>query len=118
MTVTWLEHSHFCGVSEREVARYCKYPLAPSTSLDSPSFSHITYWRGPIWINTNWILYQGLRTYKYDEKAEKLRKAMLDLIRDNGFYEYFDPHDGSGYGSKDFSWTASLAIDLLHKCDI
>ncbi|KON28551.1 hypothetical protein AC481_01330 [miscellaneous Crenarchaeota group archaeon SMTZ-80] len=118
MAVTWLEHSHFCGVSEREVARYCKYPLAPSTSLDSPSFSHITYWRGPIWINTNWILYQGLRTYKYDGKAEKLRKVMLDLIRDNGFYEYFDPHDGSGHGSKDFSWTASLAIDLLHKCDI
>jgi hypothetical protein len=43
---------------------------------------------------------------------------MLDLIRDNGFYEYFDPYDGSGHGSKDFSWTTSLAIDLLHKCDI
>ncbi len=128
MTVKWLDHSHFCLGGENNKnfqskdkhisGPVCKYPVIPSTSLDSPYFAHITYWRGPIWINTNWILYQGLRTYKYDEKAQNLRKAMLDLISDNGFYEYFDPHNGAGHGSNEFSWTASLTIDLLHKCDI
>ena len=109
-TVKWMEHSRFCAKGT------CKYPVIPSTSLDSPYFAHVTYWRGPIWINTNWMLYQGLRTYKFEEQAERLRKAMLDLVKENGFYEYFDPHNGAGYGSKDFSWTASLAIDLLYKC--
>jgi len=91
--------------------------LIPSTSLDSPHFAHITYWRGPIWINTNWMLYQGLLKYNYKENADRLREAILKLVMENGFYEYFDPHDGSGHGSKNFSWTASLIIDLLHKCD-
>ncbi|MCW4032607.1 MAG: trehalase family glycosidase [Candidatus Bathyarchaeota archaeon] len=114
-TVEWLEHSHFCGNISGE--RFCKYPVIPSTSLDSPHFAHITYWRGPIWINANWMLYQGLRKYNYKEKADRLREAILKLVMENGFYEYFDPHDGSGHGSKNFSWTASLIIDLLHKCD-
>ncbi|NIN52878.1 MAG: hypothetical protein GTN80_07310 [Nitrososphaeria archaeon] len=111
-TVQWLDHSHFCAKGT------CKFPLIPSTSLDSPYFKHITYWRGPIWINTNWMLYQGLRTYHFNEHAERLRKAMLDLVRESGFHEYFDPHNGEGHGSDNFSWTASLTIDLLYKCDL
>lgn len=111
-TVRWMGHSHFCAKGT------CKYPAIPSTSLDSPYFAHVTYWRGPIWINTNWMLYQGLRNYNFKEHAERLRKAMLDLVRENGFYEYFDPHDGVGLGSENFSWTASLTIDLLNRCDL
>lgn len=111
-TISWMDHSHFCSKG------MCKYPAIPSTSLDSPYFAHITYWRGPIWINTNWMIYQGLRTYKFEEKAERLREALLDLVRENGFYEYFDPHNGVGHGGENFSWTASLTIDFIHKCDI
>jgi hypothetical protein len=111
-TVQWLEHSHFCSKGT------CKYTVVPSTSLDSPSFAHITYWRGPIWINTNWMIYQGLHTYGFTVQAQRLRKAMLDLVRENGFYEYFDPHNGKGHGGENFSWTAALTIDLIYKYDI
>ncbi len=111
-TVQWMDHSHFCSYGT------CKYPAIPSTNLDSPYFAHVTYWRGPIWINTNWMLYQGLHTYNFKKRAERLRKAMLNLVMENGFYEYFDPTTGVGHGSEDFSWTASLTIDLLYKCDI
>ena len=111
-TVQWLDHSHYCGQGA------CKYPVIPSTSLDSAYFEHITYWRGPIWINTNWMLFQGLHNYNFKESAERLQKAIFDLVKENGFYEYFDPHNGTGHGSENFSWTASLIIDLLFKCDL
>lgn len=112
MTVRWMDHAHWCGKAD------CRYPMVPSTSLDSPHFAHITYWRGPIWVNTNWMLYQGLKRYGYVEKAEILRDAILRIVRDNGFYEFYDPHNGKGYGARDFSWTASLTIDLLHRCRV
>ena len=39
---------------------------------------------------------------------------ILELVRRYGFYEYFDPHRGVGYGTDNFSWTASLYIDTYH----
>lgn len=112
-TVEWLNHSHFCATGG-----VCKFPLVPSTSLDSPSFAHVTYWRGPIWINTNWMIYQGLRFYNFNDIAKRIREAILALVKEHGFYEYYDPHDGAGFGGENFSWSASLTIDLIRKCDI
>ena len=111
-TVKWVDHSHFCSSGT------CKYPVIPSTSLGESYFAHVTYWRGPIWINTNWMIYQGLRKYNFERQAKRLRTAILNLVRENGFYEYFDPHNGTGHGAENFSWTASLIIDLIHKCDM
>ena len=39
----------------------------------------------------------------------------ISLIRDHGFYEYFNPLTGVGCGSDQFSWTAALLIDLIMK---
>jgi hypothetical protein len=32
-----------------------------------------------------------------------------------GWREYFSPFGGRGFGSDNFSWTAALIIDLLHR---
>lgn len=79
------------------------------------------YWRGPVWIILNWLLVDGLRRYGFDDPslgsgqalAEALRHDSLDLVSRSGFWEYYDPRDGSGCGSADFSWSAALAIDWL-----
>ena len=76
-------------------------------------FSSVRYWRGPVWINIDWFLMQGLRRYGYEDLAERLRRTIMDLCRDQGFHEYFDPMDGSGHGSDLFSWSAALFIDVL-----
>ncbi|NNL09138.1 MAG: glycoside hydrolase [Croceitalea sp.] len=82
-------------------------------------FNPRKYWRGPVWINMNWILYHGLKRHGYKEIAQRIKKDSLDLIEQNGFYEYFDPRKenpdatNSGYGGDNFSWTAALLIDLL-----
>ena len=70
------------------------------------------YWRGPVWINCNWIIYQGLKD-KDKKFAQMVRSKTIDLVKKNGFYEYFNTMTGKAYGAKNFSWTASLFLDLI-----
>lgn len=85
----------------------------PSYDKEKPGFSPSRYWRGPIWINVNWVLYHGLRRYGFDTYADRVKQAIIELPQRCGFYEYFDPDTGQGHGSDNFSWTAALYLDLL-----
>ncbi len=82
--------------------------------MKSDEFGPTNYRRGPIWININWMLYHSLRYYGFTNKVESVMTDILELVRQGGFYEYFDPHKGTGYGTDNFSWTAALFIDTLY----
>ncbi|MFQ5887130.1 MAG: trehalase family glycosidase [Candidatus Hydrothermarchaeales archaeon] len=105
----YLDSKSFCHVHNR------KCFSVPNYNMESEYFEPANYWRGPIWININWMLYQGLRRYMFEDKAKSVRKDIIELIRSFGFYEYFDPIKGRGYGSKDFSWTAALFLDVIYE---
>lgn len=85
----------------------------PSVSPDDPHFVENKYWRGPIWINVNWVLYKGLLRYGFDHLAEQLRRSILDLPRRSGFWEHYHPLTGKGQGAETFAWTAALVLNLL-----
>ena len=84
-----------------------------SASQGEPAWEAARYWRGPVWIITNWLIADGLVNYGYLDLAQAVRRDSLRLLRGTGFWEYFDAGDGSGCGSPDFSWSAALAIELL-----
>jgi glycogen debranching enzyme len=86
----------------------------PSVAADAPEFEPRRYWRGPVWINANWLVARGLRAAGLHDEADALRRDALELVRRSGFVEYYDPRDGSPCGARAFSWSAALAIDLLH----
>jgi hypothetical protein len=90
-------------------------PVLPLPSYDrtAADFDPLRYWRGPVWVNINWLLWRGLIRHGRTALAETLRARMLALIERGGCYEYFDPSTGTGIGSPTFSWTAALALDLL-----
>jgi glycogen debranching enzyme len=71
------------------------------------------YWRGPVWVNTNWLVLSGLRRYGATDLADRVERDTRRLVAETGFYEYFNPETGAGRGSEDFSWSAALALDLL-----
>lgn len=106
-----------------DLASACFHPLAddhfvvPSYSVRSPDFDRRRCWRGPVWINTNWLLWSGLRQHGRDREASEIARASLALVARSGFHEYFDPYGGAGYGSDRFSWTAALTLDFLHRLD-
>ncbi|RMG68304.1 MAG: glycoside hydrolase [Calditrichaeota bacterium] len=83
----------------------------PNYNLEGEYLDPANYWRGPVWINTNWLLMQGLKRYGFKQKAMSVREDIIELVRRWGFHEYFDPFKGIGYGTDNFSWTAALFID-------
>jgi hypothetical protein len=85
----------------------------PTYDRLAPDYDSRRYWRGPAWINTNWLLSRGLRQHGRTALADAVDDASLRLVAASGFREYFDPETGEGYGSDDFSWTAALVLDLL-----
>jgi hypothetical protein len=87
----------------------------PNYDTGKEGFDRSNYWRGPVWININWMLALGLRRYGYTLKADSLQKDLLQLPIRFGFHEYFDSFDGTGYGTDNFGWTAALFIDLVEE---
>ena len=93
-------------------------------------------WRGPVWINLNWLIIYGLNRYGCHKEAEEIREITLREIermamKYGTFFEYFDSlgeddptkllrkgkcaPEESAYHQvmHDFGWTTTLYVDLL-----
>jgi glycogen debranching enzyme len=91
-------------------------PWAVTTvSKENPDFDARRYWRGPVWININWFLVRGLERQGLAAEAEELRTMTLRLVQNSGFSEYYHPFTGEPLGSTEFSWSAALTLDLMHR---
>jgi hypothetical protein len=90
----------------------CRHPV-PTTDLRAPAFDRSRYWRGPTWVNTNWLVWLGTLRAGRPDVASAVRKSTLALLKRSGFREYFDPLDGTGRGAHDFSWSAALTLNML-----
>ncbi len=75
------------------------------------TFEETRYWRGPVWINSNWIIYQGLIN-KDKNFSELLRNKTLELLENKNFHEYYNFKNGDCLGANNFSWSAALYLDL------
>jgi putative isomerase len=71
------------------------------------------YWRGPVWVLSNYLLMHGLMNYGYRKQAKKLAKATVrlltrDLEKTGGMNECYNPETGAPAGAGHF-----LSWDLL-----
>jgi hypothetical protein len=87
----------------------------PSVPLSSEFFDPFKYWQGPSWINTNWLIIDGLQRNGFHAEARELKAKTLELVSRHGMSEYFNPETGAPAGAPNFSWTAALTIDLIHQ---
>ncbi len=101
--VDMLKNKHLYGA---------KFPV-PSVPLNSTWFKPLSYWQGPVWLNTNWMIIDGLKRYKFHEEAEQLMATTIEMVKTSGFYEYFSALNAEPAGASNFSWTAALTIDIL-----
>lgn len=95
------------GLTER-----MRLPM-PSYDRTAADLDPVRYWRGPIWVNLNWLIWRGLREHGQPALAAALRRSLLAVVRESGCYEYFHATTGAGVGTPAFSWTAALTLDLL-----
>jgi glycogen debranching enzyme len=100
---------------EDETAFGAPFPI-PSVARSDPMFSPRPLgnllWRGPTWVNTNWLVARGLRRKGRADLARLIEDASLALVDQSGFREYYNPLTGAGYGSRNHAWSA-LALDML-----
>jgi len=138
----------FAGVARKEQAEelikhltnpeefWTPFPVA-TVSRDEPTFSK-DMWRGPVWINYNYLTIEGLERYGYHDIARELAAKTLDWMaywyeKTGVIWEYYDwegkvnPRDlprkggvgekgGLGFGViGDYNWSAAVYIILTLK---
>jgi glycogen debranching enzyme len=62
--------------------------------MQEPYFQELTYWRSPVWVNTNRMIYLGLKRYGYKEAADRIKQGIFELAGNHGIREYYDPFTG------------------------
>jgi hypothetical protein len=117
-----------------------EYPI-PSLALSEPAWG-TDMWRGPAWINMNYMIVQGLKLHGRSQEADKLAERTIDLVqryveRYGVTFEYYDssdrlpPVDCDRKGPpadrynirhkmdsiRDYHWTAALTACLLLEKD-
>ena len=111
------------------------FPI-PSIAVCNEKYYSKDMWRGPVWININWLVARGLRRYGFNAEAEQLeRRTMLELenmyLKYGVFFEFYDDRcemdppqllrkgknipDTFYQAFHDFGWTATLYIDFVFK---
>ena len=89
--------------------------MVPSHDLTAPTFDSARYWRGPSWFNTAWLIAEALYERGFTDEARALSRNMDDGALEHDFPEYLDPYSSDPRGTRRFSWTAALALDLSQK---
>lgn len=89
--------------------------VLPTISRDDPAFSDQQYWRGTIWPPTNYLVYQGLKSYGLDLVAADFARKSTDLfLRIWKNYqlcpENFDSRTGEAGGQRYQSWGPLFAL--------
>jgi glycogen debranching enzyme len=80
----------------------------PTSPTDAETFAPEIYWRGNVWPCVNWLIYQGLCRYGYFELAHELAARSLSMLEQSGFWEYYHPLTGQGFGGANFGWAAVM----------
>lgn len=90
------------------------YPL-PTVPISSDWYKPDNYWQGPTWLNSNWLVANGLNRYGYKKEANNIIDRSIKLVRKSGYNEYFDTYSAKPLGAANFSWTAAMAIDFIYQ---
>jgi len=107
----------------------------PSIAKCCSDFYSKDMWRGPVWININWLIAFGLKRYGFNTEAEQLLKETTKLIEqrylESGtIFEFYDDKDetappdllrkgenvsGSPFNQviHDYGWSATLYTDII-----
>ncbi len=83
--------------------------------MDDPQYDPLQMWRGPTWVNINYLFVEGLERIGQDQLARDLRRRTLDLMLANDdIYEYYHPETGEipPKAAPIFGWSSAVFIEM------
>lgn len=112
------------GMADRLVAHlsspdefWAPFPI-PTVARSDPKYDPNRMWRGPAWMNINYLFIEGLVRSGYVEVARTLRDKTLALMMRHGdIYEYYNPEtsDAPASAASVFGWSSAVFVDLAIK---
>ncbi|MDX2162637.1 MAG: trehalase family glycosidase [bacterium] len=93
---------------------WTRYPL-PTVAIDDPQFDPLQMWRGPTWVNINFLFTEALKHIGQHALADELRSRTLALLMQHAdFFEYYHPVTGERppKSAPLFGWSSAVFIDL------
>jgi glycogen debranching enzyme len=94
-----------------------RYPI-PTVARTDRKYDPNRMWRGPTWVNINYLFIEGLARCGYQGLARLLRDKTLELLmRHNDIYEYYHPETGDPppNAASVFGWSSAVFVDLAIK---
>lgn len=94
---------------------WTRYPV-PTVAIDDPKFNALQMWRGPTWVNVNYLLIEGLKRAGYSGLADELRRRTLEMILSGeDIYEYYEPNTGKAppKAASIYGWSSALFIEMV-----
>jgi hypothetical protein len=94
--------------------------VAPTIAHNDPAFPDQYYWRGTIWGPTNYMLYEGINRYRFDQVALEYAQKNYDLFMDDWRINQHDNEQyyawgGTGGGDAHYTWGALLCLAPLEQ---
>ncbi len=91
----------------------------PSLAADDPYYNPRGYWNGPVWVEWNLLIEQGLLHYGRHDLARKLvdRVAanMIDRLKnEHVFWEFYSPDEPWGGYHKQYIWAGTICRMLMN----
>ncbi|AIF42982.1 trehalase family glycosidase [Virgibacillus sp. SK37] len=101
--------------------KFNTYMPFPTASKDNEKFSPDAYWRGPVWLDQALFGIEALQNYGFDKEAMEQTKKLFNhaegLMGNAPIHENYNPLNGKGISTKNFSWSAATYY-LLYKNSI
>jgi neutral trehalase len=106
----------------------------PSIAVCNGKYYAKDMWRGPVWINVNWLIARGLRRYGFNAEANALIDRTMQeeekmYLKHGTFFEFYDDRGeveppsllrkGKNIPNSlhqafyDYGWSATLYIDFV-----
>lgn len=96
----------------------------PTLSADdefySPYVDYCCKWNGPIWLLWNYMIYDGLKEYGYDNLATELKEKLMlavttQLSKNHNFWESYSPDNEILDSPSNYIWDAIMAKLLIEE---
>jgi glycogen debranching enzyme len=107
-----------------DTTRFWRRYGVPTLSAQDPWYSpYVDYcckWNGPVWLLWDYMVYDGLRLYKYNELADQLANKMVlcattQLSKNHNYWESYSPDNEVLNCPTNYIWDAIIGKLLIEK---